>query len=95
MVVLNEHQSRLLHNMLQLVEQFRQGKLKYYNFVGALEGAIDAGEFKDKGFVERWYDFWTPLESMRAQRGNDVSVKDVEDYVSEMAAYLENVLEGR
>lgn len=95
MVVLNEHQSRLLHNMLQLVEQFRQGKLKYYNFVGALEGAIDAGEFKDKGFVERWYDFWTPLESMRAQRGNDVSVKDVEGYVSEMAAYLENVLEGR
>ncbi|WP_162574052.1 hypothetical protein [Variovorax sp. PBL-H6] len=94
MAVLNEHQSRLLRKMLQLIEQFRQGKLEYYDFVGALEGTLDAGEFRDQGLVKRWYDLWTPLESMRAQQGNDVSARDVERYVSDMEAYLKNVLEG-
>lgn len=94
MFVLNEHQSRLLRNMLQLFEQFRQGNLNYYDFVGALEGALDAGEFRDKGFVEKWYDFWTPLESARAQRGNGVCAEDVEGYMSDMEVYLKSVLEG-
>jgi hypothetical protein len=94
MVVLNEHQSRLLRKMLQLVEQFRQGGLKYYDFVGALEGTLDAGEFRDQNLVNKWYDLWTPLESMRAQHGDHVSVEDVEGYLSEMEAYLESVLEG-
>ena len=92
MVALNEHQSRLLRNMLQLVEQFRQGQLKYYDFVGALEGALDAGEFRDADFVEIWYDHWTPLEITRAQQGNDVCAKDVEGYLSDMEAYLKSVL---
>lgn len=93
MIALNEHQSRLLGDMLQLFKQFQQGTLKYYDFVGALEGALDAGEFHDKVFVEKWYDFWTPLESSRAQRGNRVSPEDVERYISDMKTYLESVLE--
>lgn len=95
MVVLNEHQSRLLHDMLQLFEQFQLGKLNYYDLVGALEGALDAGEFRDKGFVERWYDFWTPLESARAQQESGVRVEDIGGYVANMKAYLESVLDGR
>ena len=94
MVTLSEHQSRLLCDMLQLVEQHRQGRLKYYDFVGALEGTLDAGEFRDRDFVERWYDLWTPLESARAQRGNDVCAADVESYLSNMEEYLKGVLEG-
>jgi len=94
MVMLNEHQSRLLRKMLQLVEQFRQGRLKYYDFVGALEGALDAGEFRDQSFVKRWYDLWTPLESMRAQQGNGVSFENVKRYVTDMEAYLESFLKG-
>lgn len=95
MVALNEHQSRLLREMLRLTERFRQGALQYYDFVGALEGALDAGEFRDRGFVGRWYDLWTPLESTRAQRGNGVSPEDVEDYLSDMEGYLKGVLEAR
>lgn len=95
MVALNEHQSRLLHDMLELFEQFQLGKLNYYDFVGALEGALDAGEFRDKGFVERWYDFWTPLESVRAQQGRVVRAEDVNGYVANMKAYLESILDGR
>jgi hypothetical protein len=78
--------------MLQLIEEFRSGKLNYYEFVGALEGALDAGEFRDKDLVGKWYDFWTPLEIVRAQDGNSVQLEDVENYVSAMKAYLESVL---
>lgn len=95
MASLNEHQLRLLRDMLQLLDQFRRGRLKYYDLVGALEGTLDAGEFRDKDFVERWYDLWTPLESARAQRGNSVCAEDVENYVSDMEVYVKGVLEGR
>ncbi len=94
MAMLNDHQVRLWRRMLQLIEEFRCGKLKYYEFVGALEGALDAGEFRDKDLVDKWYDFWTPLEIVRAQNGSRVDVEDVEKYVSAMEAYLEGTLEG-
>lgn len=90
--MLSDHQSRLWRRMLQLIEEFRRGKLKYCEFVGALEGALDAGEFRDKSLIETWYDFWTPLESVRAQIGASVNAEDVENYVSDMEAYLESVL---
>lgn len=93
MTVLSEHQSRILSNMLQQFIRFRRGELAYYDFVGALEGALDAGEFRDKSFIEKWYDFWTPLESIRAQQGSDVFIKDVEVYLSEMETYLRGILE--
>lgn len=80
--------------MLKLFQQFHQGKLQYYDLIGALEGALDAGEFRDKDFVEKWYDFWTPLETARAQQGNGVRAEDVEGYISDMTAYLESALEG-
>jgi hypothetical protein len=95
MVVLSEHQSRLVRDMLQLSQRFRLGKLKYYDFVGALEGTLDAGEFRDKGFVEKWYDLWTPLESTRAQQENGVCPENVEGFVSDMDSFLNSVLEGR
>jgi hypothetical protein len=91
MVALNEHQSRLWRRMLQSIEDFRQGNLKYYDFVGILEGALDAGEFREKGLVEKWYDFWTPLESVRAQKGNSVTVGEVSKYVSAMEAFLKSI----
>ena len=95
MVVLSEHQSKLVRDMLKLSERFRQGKVKYYEFVGALEGTLDAGEFRDKGFVERWYDLWTPLESARAQQENGVRPEDVEGFMSDMDSFLNSVLEAK
>lgn len=93
MTALNEHQSRLWRRMLQLIEEYKQGTLNYYEFVGALEGALDAGEFRDKALVQRWYEFWTPLESVRAGRGSGVNVEDVDVYVAGMKTYLESVLD--
>jgi hypothetical protein len=79
--------------MIKSIHDFRSGKLKYYSLVGALEAAIDAGEFKEKTILEKWYDLWTPLESVRAQKYNDVSVEDVNTYLTEMEAYLIQTIE--
>jgi hypothetical protein len=81
--------------MLELIEKFKLGSLNYYDFVGALEGAIDAGEFQDHDFVERFYHFWTPLEIIRAQPEMAVRAEDVNGYVRNMKAYLESILDGR
>ena len=93
MILMDERQSRLWHRMIQLIEEFRQDKVKYYKFVSDLEGALDAGEFLDKRLIDKWCDRWTPLEIARAQQGNDVKAEEVEKYLSDMKSYLESVLE--
>lgn len=92
MVLLNDLQIRLWCKMLDLIDEFRRGELKYYEFVGALEGALDAGEFRDRDIVQRWYDAWTPLESVRAQKGSGVAIEEVEPYVARMEACLKDIL---
>jgi len=92
MTKFNEHQSRLWRGMLKSIEDFRQGKLNYFDFVGALEGALDAGEFREKILVEKWYDVWAPLESVRAQKGNHVTVREVSKYLSAMETFLNGLV---
>lgn len=87
-MLFNEHQLRLWSGMLKSIERFRKGELQYYDFVGELEGSLDAGEFQNKGLIKEWYDFWTPLEILRAQKGNSVTSEDVNDYLSAMEAFL-------
>ena len=88
MIEFNQHQLRLWHEMLTSIEDFRQGKIKYFDFVGSLEGALDAGEFREKTLVKNWYEVWTPLESVRAQKGNDVTIEEVKKYISDMEKFL-------
>lgn len=93
MILMDERQSRLWHRMIQLIDEFRQGKVKYYKFVNELESALDAGEFRDNHLINKWYDLWTPLEVTRAQQGNDVKVEEVEKYLTDMRSFLESVLD--
>jgi len=90
-MLFNEHQSRLWDSMLRTIADFRNGKIQYYDFVGALEGALDAGEFQDRHLIEQWYDYWTPLEVLRAQRGNNVTVEDVKKFLSNMELFLKSI----
>ncbi|HFD32193.1 MAG TPA: hypothetical protein ENJ28_05740 [Gammaproteobacteria bacterium] len=78
---MNEHQKRLLKQMINLINQYRKGQVKYSNFVGELEGALDAGEFKDNEMIEKWYDLWTNLEIMNALKGNEVRLGGVSFFV--------------
>jgi hypothetical protein len=88
----NAQQLRLWRGMVKSIGDFRRGELRYYDLVGALEAALDAGDFKNRGLVENWYDFWTPLESVRAQKGNDVSLDEVGEYLSNLETFLKSQL---
>ncbi len=87
----NEHQLRLWGSMLKSIASFREGKIQHYDFVGALEGALDAGGFQDKRLIEQWYDYWTPLEILRAQKGNKTTIEDANKYISDMESFLRSI----
>ena len=86
----NEHQTRLWRNMISLIEDFRKGKIQYSNVVYGLEGALNAGDFKDEILIKRWYDFWTPLEILFATKGDSTSIEDADKYLSAMKVFLKN-----
>ncbi len=81
---MNEHQKRLWQSMIDLIQSYLDGETKdFYNIVGKLEGALDASEIKDNALINRWYDFWTPLETRRAVEGNNVNkAKAVEELIN-------------
>lgn len=78
---MNDHQIRLWHNMINLIESYLNGNTyDFYGLVGKLEGALDASEIKDISLINQWYNFWTPLETRRAIEGNNVNkIKAVEE----------------
>jgi hypothetical protein len=88
-MILNEHQWRLVNNMVESIRSFREGQLQFYNLIGNLEGALDAGDFSDSEMIKEWYELWTPLEILRAQKGNNVTVEDVDRYLSDMIIFLD------
>jgi hypothetical protein len=90
---MNEKQSRLWKKMIDLIESYYQGNIKYSRLVGELEGAKDAAEFEQKHLIKKWYDYWTPLEIRRSLEGDDVSnedclkeLKNMEDFLREFSS---------
>ncbi len=90
---MNEHQKRLWKQMINLIDQYRKGQVKYSNFVGELEGALDAGEFKDNEMINKWYDLWTSLEIMNALKGNEVRLEEVSNDIDEMESFLISLID--
>ena len=86
-VEMNEHQHRLWLSMLEMIEDYRKGAVSFPQLVGQLEGALDAGEFRDERLVERFYDFWQPLEITNAVREN-ATYQEVAQDVEAMERFL-------
>jgi len=86
---MNDHKKRLLNDMKKSIDDYRHGNLPYAVMVGNLEGALDAGEFKDKGFLASWYTHWTPLEICNATGGNATQLSDCEDILCAFTDFIE------
>lgn len=92
MYEMNEHQRRLWLSMIDKIQSFIEGENDdFYGLVGELEGALDAGEFKNEELIERWYDVWTPLEIRRSIEGNNVKRVDAIQELETMKEYLMTV----
>lgn len=91
-MLFNEYQYKLWCKMLSFIRAFHNGELSYWDLVYSLEGALNAGEFKNEGIIEEWYDYWTPLENWSAIKGNNVTVEDVKQNLSDMESFFKRVL---
>lgn len=74
--------------MLEMIESYGEGAISFPRLVGKLQGALDAGEFRDEALIKRWYDFWGPLEITNAVRGNQITYKEVAKDVEAMRLFL-------
>lgn len=63
--------------MIRLTRDYEAGSVSLGELVGELEGALDAGDFRDERLQEAFYDAWGPLEIHYATSGNDVRLVDV------------------
>lgn len=74
--------------MLEMIESYRDGAISFPRLVGELQGALDAGEFQDAALVERFYDFWQPLEITNAVKGKNATDDEVARDVEAMQNFL-------
>jgi hypothetical protein len=86
---MNEHQKRLWKEMMDLVQFYLDGKTENFNaLVGKLEGILDAAEIKDNDLINKWYDFWTPLEIRRAIQGNSADKNKALEELGAVKSFL-------
>jgi len=86
---MSDHQQRLCQNMIDLIQNYLNGETKdFYGLIGQLEGALDASDIQDHALINRWYDFWTPLEIRRAVQGNEVDQEQAIEELSKMKQFL-------
>ena len=88
---MESHQLKLWHRMIELIENYKKGQIRFSRMVRDLEGIMDACDLRDQQLVERWYDLWQPLEIRNAIKGDQVSKVDA---IGELEA-LERFLRAR
>ena len=93
MPTFTSQQRRLWSDMIEAVARYRAGAVSFSQMVGALEGALDAGDFEETDLRRRWYDLWTPLEIARATTGNETKLDDIEEHLSKMDNFLKAATE--
>ena len=92
---MTDHQKQLWQSMIDSIQQFINGETcDFYGLVGDLEGMLDASEIKNKELVERWYDFWTPLEIRRSIEGNDIEKKNAMQELVALQIFLKTQLKN-
>lgn len=78
--------------MLESINDYRQNRITFSNLVDSLENSLVAGDFpEDENLLIQWYDYWTPLEILNATKGDDVSIQEVDMYLSALQEFLEKI----
>jgi hypothetical protein len=78
--------------MITSIDDYKRQATSFSEMVGNLEGNLYAGEFKDRALVDKWYEHWTDLETVRARAGDSVAYSDVSDIVETMQQFLRDKL---
>lgn len=88
-LTMTNHQKQLWQSMIDQIENYLDGKNKdFYGLVGSLEGALDSCSIIDSQVINKWYDFWTPLEIRRSIQGNNVDSQKAISELKKMKHFL-------
>lgn len=83
------HQKQLWQSMIDQIQNYLDGKNKdFFGLVGSLEGALDASGITDSQVINKWYDFWTPLEIRRSIQRNNVDSEKATLELEKMKDFL-------
>ena len=55
-------QFRLWKKMIQLIQDFYDGKILFHSLVGGLLKDLDMAKLQNRDLVRQWYDYFNPLE---------------------------------
>lgn len=78
--------------MLESINDYRQNRITFSKFVGCLENSLIAGDYSEtENLFIQWYDYWTPLEISKATKGDEVSIQEVDVYLSALQNFLEKI----
>jgi hypothetical protein len=92
-MIFNEIQLKLWSEMIQNIKSFRRGNIQYSDLVYELEGALDAGEYKDVSLNKEWFKYWIPLEILSAQKGNNTTICEADKNLQAMENFLQKKLD--
>jgi hypothetical protein len=79
--------------MIKLLDAYKNDEVLFSSIIGSLEGALDAGEFKDKEFFQKWYDLWGPLETYNAIKLDEQKPPIKEEIISSVGAMYKFLVE--
>lgn len=80
--------------MIRAIDDYLAGTINLPELVGSLQGALDAGEFKDDRLVNDWYERWGDLEIWNASHGAAAPRAEVAKLVQAMRDFLLASLPG-
>jgi hypothetical protein len=74
--------------MIELIKEYKNGKLKYSSLVHGLEGIMDASDIPDNQLKTTWYDLWAPLEELNAVYGDKARRDDAIPQLDKLEKFL-------
>lgn len=88
-LTMTNHQKQLWQSMIDQIQHYLDGKNKdFFGLIGNLEGALDASNITDSQVINKWYDFWIPLEIRRSIQGNNVDSEKATLELKKMKDFL-------
>jgi hypothetical protein len=91
--MLTEYQIRICQRMIDKIDSYLQGTTEYAITVNNLEALLDVCEIKDQKIVDKWFDCWTPLETMNALYGNVVKIDEIRTEMDDLKQYVKSLIE--
>ncbi len=83
--------------MINLTDDFIEGRCDLRRLSGSLEGLLDTSEIKDQRLVKMFYDYWQPFEiecACSAEMGTAIDLERMRDQAREMKEFLNSTLQA-